>query len=106
MRVHNLLTSGDGKHALKWGSTNVYTEDATGNPVYDWKILDQIVDAYIARRMKPFVQLGFMPEALSSAPAERPTGTSGNRAIRTTTSTPAGPTRRRTTRSGKSSATR
>ena len=30
MRVHNLLTSGDGKHALKWGSTNVYTEDADG----------------------------------------------------------------------------
>ena len=30
MRVHNLLTSGDGKHALKWGSTNVYTEDAGG----------------------------------------------------------------------------
>ena len=36
MRVHNLLTSGDGKHALKWGSTNVYTEDASGTPVYDW----------------------------------------------------------------------
>ena len=30
MRVHNLLTSGDGTHALKWGSTNVYTEDAAG----------------------------------------------------------------------------
>ena len=28
MRVHNLLTSGDGTRALKWGSTNVYTEDA------------------------------------------------------------------------------
>ena len=41
VRVHNLLTSGDGKYALKWGSTNVYTEDARGNPIYDWKILDQ-----------------------------------------------------------------
>ena len=68
MRVHNLLTSGDGKPALKWGSTNVYTEDAAGNPVYDWTILDRIVDAYRMRGMKPFVQLGFMPEALSSAP--------------------------------------
>ena len=28
VRVHNLLTTGDGKPALKWGSTNVYTEDA------------------------------------------------------------------------------
>jgi len=72
MRTHNLLTSGDGKHALKWGSTNVYTEDSAGNPVYDWTILDRIVDTYRARRMKPFVQLGFMPEALSSAPTGTP----------------------------------
>src|SRR5688572_24982762 len=47
VRAHNLLTSGDGTHALKWGSTNVYTEDATGRPVYDWKILDHIVDTYV-----------------------------------------------------------
>ena len=72
MRVHNLLTSGDGTHALKWGSTNVYTEDAGGNPVYDWTVLDRIVDSYITRGMKPFVQLGFMPEALSSAPPGMP----------------------------------
>jgi xylan 1,4-beta-xylosidase len=72
MRVHNLLTSGDGTPALKWGSTNVYSEDAAGHPVYDWTILDRIVDAYRTRGMKPFVQFGFMPEALSSAPAGRP----------------------------------
>jgi xylan 1,4-beta-xylosidase len=72
MRVHNLLTSGDGTHALKWGSTNVYTEDASGAPVYDWTILDRIVETYRARGIKPFVQLGFMPEALSSAPAGIP----------------------------------
>jgi len=28
VRTHNLLTSGDGSAALKWGSTNVYTEDS------------------------------------------------------------------------------
>ena len=72
MRVHNLLTSGDGRAALKWGSTNVYTEDGQGNPVYDWTILDRIVDSYRTRGMKPFVQLGFMPEALSSAPPGLP----------------------------------
>ena len=27
IRAHNLLTSGDGQPALKWGSTGVYTED-------------------------------------------------------------------------------
>jgi xylan 1,4-beta-xylosidase len=72
VRVHNLLTSGDGKHALKWGSTNVYSVDASGRAVYDWTILDRIVDTYIARKMKPFVQLGFMPEPLSSAPTSIP----------------------------------
>ena len=72
MRVHNLLTSGDGRAALKWGSTNVYTENASGTPVYDWRVLDRIVDSYITRKMKPFVQLGFMPEALSSAPPNVP----------------------------------
>ena len=28
VRAHNLLTTGDGEAALKWGSTNAYTEDA------------------------------------------------------------------------------
>src|SRR5208282_920186 len=68
IRVHNLLTSGDGSASLKWGSTNVYTEDAQGKPVYDWAILDRIFDTYIALRIKPLVQVGFMPEVLSSNP--------------------------------------
>src|SRR5262245_1371797 len=67
-RTHNLLTSGDGTAALKWGSTNVYTEDASGKPVYDWTILDRILDTYRARKIVPMFQLGFMPEALSSRP--------------------------------------
>jgi xylan 1,4-beta-xylosidase len=67
-RTHNLLTSGDGTAALKWGSTNVYTEDANGTPVYDWTILDRILDTYAARHVKPLFQLGFMPEALSTGP--------------------------------------
>ena len=67
-RTHNLLTSGDGTAALKWGSTNVYSEDANGKPVYDWTILDRILDTYRARKIIPFFQLGFMPEALSSKP--------------------------------------
>src|SRR5689334_6241857 len=39
-RTHNLLTSGDGTPALKWGSTGVYARDVQGRPVYDWTILD------------------------------------------------------------------
>jgi xylan 1,4-beta-xylosidase len=67
-RAHNLLTSGDGTPALKWGSTNAYTEDATGNPVYDWTIVDRIFDTYLERGVKPYVQIGFMPQALSIRP--------------------------------------
>jgi xylan 1,4-beta-xylosidase len=68
VRVHSLLVTGDGKAALKWGSTNAYTEDASGAPVYDWTITDRIFDTYLDRKMKPLVQIGFMPEALSSRP--------------------------------------
>jgi xylan 1,4-beta-xylosidase len=67
-RAHNLLTSGDGTPALKWGSTNAYTEDAQGRPIYDWTITDRIFGTYLARGVRPYVQLGFMPEALSINP--------------------------------------
>jgi xylan 1,4-beta-xylosidase len=68
VRAHNLMSSGDGSYALKWGSTNMYTEDKDGKPVYDWTIVDAIFDTYIERKMKPLAQIGFMPEALSQRP--------------------------------------
>jgi xylan 1,4-beta-xylosidase len=67
-RAHNLLTTGDGTPALKWGSTNAYTEDAQGRPVYDWTVLDRIFDTYAQRGIKPYAQIGFMPQALSVKP--------------------------------------
>jgi xylan 1,4-beta-xylosidase len=67
-RTHNLLTTGDGTPALKWGSTNAYVEDSNGKPVYDWTILDRIFDTYLKRGVKPYVQIGFMPKALSVRP--------------------------------------
>ena len=66
IRAHHLLTSGDGKAELKFSSTNVYTEDANGKPVYDFKILDGIFDTYKAAGVRPMVELGFMPEALAA----------------------------------------
>jgi xylan 1,4-beta-xylosidase len=68
VRAHNMLTSGDGTAALKWGSTNAYTEDANGNPVYNWRIIDSIFDTYVQRGMKPLAEIGFMPEVLSTHP--------------------------------------
>src|SRR5262245_25929219 len=67
-RAHNLLTSGDGTPALKWGSTGVYREDAAGKPVYDWTILDRIFDTYLERGVRPYAQIGFMPKDLSVKP--------------------------------------
>jgi xylan 1,4-beta-xylosidase len=68
VRAHSLLVTGNGEAALKWGSTNAYTEDANGNPVYNWTIIDSIFDTYIQRGMKPLAQIGFMPQALSTNP--------------------------------------
>jgi xylan 1,4-beta-xylosidase len=68
IRAHNLLTTGDGTPRLKWGSTNAYTEDAKGNPIYNWSLTDSIFDVYVSRGMRPLVEIGFMPEALSSKP--------------------------------------
>ena len=68
VRAHSLLVTGDGTAALKWGSTNAYTEDASGKPIYDWKIIDSIFDTYVKRGMKPLAQIGFMPQALSTHP--------------------------------------
>jgi xylan 1,4-beta-xylosidase len=68
VRVHNLLTTGDGSASLKWGSTNAYTEDKDGNPVYSWTIIDHIFDTFHAAGIKPIVEIGFMPAALSTHP--------------------------------------
>jgi xylan 1,4-beta-xylosidase len=67
-RAHNMLCTGDGTPAYKWGSTGVYTEDKDGKPVYNWTIIDHIVDTYRARGVHPYLELGFMPEALSTNP--------------------------------------
>jgi xylan 1,4-beta-xylosidase len=84
-RAHNMMTSGDGTPDFKWGSTNIYTEKSgqpgrpversarpTGRPVYDFTIVDHIIDTYLARGIHPYLELGFMPEALTAAPSGVP----------------------------------
>jgi xylan 1,4-beta-xylosidase len=68
IRTHFMLATGDGTPGLKFGSTNAYTEDASGKPVYDWTITDRIFDTYLHAGAKPFVEIGFMPQALSVKP--------------------------------------
>lgn len=66
VRFHHLLTSGNGVPELKWSSTNVYSEDASGNPVYDFKIFDGVFDALKAAGVRPMIELGFTPKDLAA----------------------------------------
>ena len=66
IRAHHLLTSGDGKPELKFSSTNIYSEDAQGHPVYNFNLLDGIFDAWKAAGVRPLVELGFMPRDLAA----------------------------------------
>ncbi len=66
MRAHHLFTSGDPVDTrLKWSPGGVYTEDEEGNAHYNWDNIDKLFDAYLANGIKPFVELGFMPQDLS-----------------------------------------
>jgi xylan 1,4-beta-xylosidase len=38
-----------------------------GKTVYDWTKIDQLYDALLARHIRPFVELGFTPEALATS---------------------------------------
>jgi xylan 1,4-beta-xylosidase len=51
---------------LKWSSSNVFSLDASGKPVYDWTITDQTFDEYQRAGVRPFVELGFMPKDLAA----------------------------------------
>jgi xylan 1,4-beta-xylosidase len=68
LRSHFLLNTGNGVPALKWGSTNAYTEDYAGTPVYDWTLMDGIMDSITGSGCLPLVEIGFMPKALSVRP--------------------------------------
>jgi xylan 1,4-beta-xylosidase len=69
IRAHHLLTSGNGVPELKWSSSNVFTLDASGKPVYDFTITDQTFDAFEKAGVRPMVEFGFMPKDLA-APVE------------------------------------
>jgi xylan 1,4-beta-xylosidase len=67
IRAHHLLTSGNGVAELKWSSSNVFSLDANGKPVYDFTITDHTFDEYQKAGVRPMVELGFMPKDLAAA---------------------------------------
>ena len=68
LRTHFMLATGDGQPNFKWGSTNAYRESASGEPIYDWTTVDRILATYTDAGARPFVEIGFMPKALSTQP--------------------------------------
>ena len=55
IRMHGLLTDDMG----------VYHEEH-GKPVYNWQYIDELYDFLIDLKVRPFVELGFMPQGLAS----------------------------------------
>lgn len=60
-RTHFMYCTGNCHGTYKFGSTNVYTEDEEGNPIFDFTYYDKVIDAYLQTGNKPFIELGFMP---------------------------------------------
>ncbi len=58
VRMHGIFDRGVG----------VFHMGADGHPVYNFSYVDQIYDGLLARGIKPFVELGFMPPALAANP--------------------------------------
>ncbi len=53
-------------HGLFCDDMAIYTETADGRPSYNFTYLDRVFDSYLALNIRPFLELGFMPEALAS----------------------------------------
>ena len=56
IRFHGLLTDDMG----------VYKEDRAGNPHYNYQYVDELFDFLLSIKVKPFVELGFMPNDMAS----------------------------------------
>ncbi|HLV87016.1 MAG TPA: hypothetical protein VKV39_08580 [Candidatus Sulfotelmatobacter sp.] len=55
-------------HAIFHDEVGLYSENASGTPVYNFSYVDQIYDGLLANGVKPFVELSFMPAQLAAAP--------------------------------------
>lgn len=54
-------------HAIFHDVFKTVTRDAAGQLVFDFTNIDKLYDALLARRIKPFVELGFTPLALKTS---------------------------------------
>jgi xylan 1,4-beta-xylosidase len=56
-------------HAIFHDEVGLYDEDSEGKPVYNFSYIDQIYDGLLTNRVRPFVELSFMPGKLAAEPA-------------------------------------
>ena len=56
-------------HAIFLDEMGVYDEDSAGRPVYNFSYVDQVYDGLLQNRVRPFVELSFMPKKLASKDA-------------------------------------
>jgi xylan 1,4-beta-xylosidase len=55
-------------HAIFHDEVGLYDEDKAGKPVYNFSYVDQIYDGLLQNKVRPFVELSFMPKKLTSDP--------------------------------------
>jgi len=55
-------------HAIFHDEVGLYDEDNDGKPVYNFSYVDQIYDGLLENKVRPFIELSFMPKKLSSDP--------------------------------------
>jgi xylan 1,4-beta-xylosidase len=55
-------------HAIFQEEVGLYDEDASGKPIYNFSYVDQIYDGVLANKVRPFIELSFMPKKLASDP--------------------------------------
>jgi len=55
-------------HAIFHDEDGLYDEDKDGGPVYNYSYADQIYDGLLTNKVRPFIELSFMPKKLTSDP--------------------------------------
>lgn len=53
-------------HGILSDEMMVYNEDSEGNAEYNFTYVDELIDFLLEIKLKPFLELGFMPELLAS----------------------------------------
>ncbi len=55
-------------HAIFQDEVGVYDEDKDGKPLYNFSYVDQIYDGLLENKVRPFIELSFMPKKMTSDP--------------------------------------